>query len=67
MLCSLAELGWDSSVTDRVALLKKSAGLKPGDPLDDRFSGWRAIVLPDAADPVDYIRSFRARTLVCLA
>ena len=28
MLCSLAELGWDLSVTDRVALLDDSLGLQ---------------------------------------
>lgn len=45
MLCSLAELGWDPSVHDRVALLDDSADLKPGDPLDDVGSDWRRIVL----------------------
>ena len=34
MLCSLAELGWDLSVTDRVALLDEGAGLLPGESLD---------------------------------
>jgi phenylalanyl-tRNA synthetase beta chain len=47
MLCSLAELGWDLSVTDRVALLENSAGLKPGDSLDDVGSDWKLIVRPD--------------------
>ncbi len=44
MLCSLAELGWDSSVTDRVALLDPSAGLRVGESLDDRCVDWRRIV-----------------------
>src|SRR5260370_12811240 len=34
MLCSCAELGWDSSATDRVALLDASAGLRVGEYLD---------------------------------
>jgi tRNA-binding EMAP/Myf-like protein len=34
MLCSLAELGWDPDITDRVALLNPSTGLQPGDSLD---------------------------------
>jgi tRNA-binding EMAP/Myf-like protein len=38
MLCSLAELGWDLSVTDRVALLDEGAGLLPGESLDSRES-----------------------------
>lgn len=50
MLCSLAELGWDPDVTDRVALLDPSAGLTPGTPLDDRADDWLSIVL--AADPI---------------
>jgi len=45
MLCSLAELGWDSSVTDRVALLDSSIGLRPGESLDKRSGDWRSIVL----------------------
>jgi len=44
MLCSLAELGWDLSVTDRVALIEDSAGLRPGDSLDKVGSGWKLIV-----------------------
>lgn len=44
MLCSCAELGWDSSATDRVALLDASAGLEVGDYLDDRYVDWRRIV-----------------------
>jgi tRNA-binding EMAP/Myf-like protein len=45
MLCSLAELGWDASVTDKVALLDPSVGLRPGESLDGRDRDWRAIVL----------------------
>jgi tRNA-binding EMAP/Myf-like protein len=44
MLCSLAELGWDPRVTDRVAMLT-SDGLKPGVCLDDRANDWQSIVL----------------------
>jgi hypothetical protein len=44
MLCSRAELGWDSSATDRVALLDASAGLQVGDYLDDRYVDWQRIV-----------------------
>jgi phenylalanyl-tRNA synthetase beta chain len=36
MLCSLAELGWDSSEADRVALLDASANLSVGESLNDR-------------------------------
>ncbi len=43
MLCSLAELGWDLSVTDRVALLDEDAGLMPGDSLDSREHDWASI------------------------
>ncbi len=46
MLCSLAELGWDSSVTDRVALLDGSAGLRVGQSLENRHVDWRLIVVP---------------------
>jgi phenylalanyl-tRNA synthetase beta chain len=45
MLCSLAELGWDLSVTDRVALLDERAGLIPGESLDSRESDWPSIVM----------------------
>jgi len=48
MLCSLAELGWDSAISDRVALLDSSAGLRPGDSLDTRASDWQSIVLAPA-------------------
>jgi tRNA-binding EMAP/Myf-like protein len=51
MLCSLAELGWDSSVTDRVALLKDSAGLRAGDSLDSRYVDWELIVVPATDSP----------------
>lgn len=44
MLCSLAELGWDLSVTDRVALLDQDAGFVPGDCLDSRENDWPAII-----------------------
>ena len=44
MLCSCAELGWDSSATDRVALLDTSAGLRVGESLDDRYVDWPSIV-----------------------
>jgi tRNA-binding EMAP/Myf-like protein len=46
MLCSLAELGWDPTVTDRVALLSESIGLQPGDSLDNRDADWPYIVKP---------------------
>ena len=51
MLCSLAELGWDSSVTDRVALLKDSAGLRAGDSLTNRYVDWKLIVVPATDSP----------------
>ncbi len=44
MLCSLAELGWDPSVTDRVALLDERTGLMPGDSLDYRADDWPSII-----------------------
>lgn len=46
MLCSLAELGWDPSVTDWVALLDPSANLYAGQPLENRYDDWRVIALP---------------------
>jgi tRNA-binding EMAP/Myf-like protein len=46
MLCSLAELGWDPSVTDWVALLNPSAGLSAGQSLEGAYVDWRAITLP---------------------
>jgi hypothetical protein len=47
MLCSLAELGWDLSVRDRVALLGDHAGLIPGESLDSRADDWSSIVRSD--------------------
>ncbi len=46
MLCSLAELGWDPSGTDRVARLNGSAGLCPGDSLDNVGESWPLILRP---------------------
>jgi tRNA-binding EMAP/Myf-like protein len=51
MLCSLAELGWDLSVTDRVALLDPYAGLEPGESLDSRESDWQSIIRHDQLPP----------------
>ncbi len=45
MLCSLAELGWDPSVTDWVALLDTSAGLHVGERLEAWRGDWQAIAL----------------------
>ena len=45
MLCSLAELGWDSSEADRVALLDAAANLDVGESLNDRYVDWQRIVL----------------------
>jgi len=45
MLCSLAELGWNASVTDQVALLNDASGLHPGQSLDD-YADWESITLP---------------------
>ena len=56
MLCSLAELGWDPSVTDRVAVLDGSAGLGPGDSLDDIGDRWPLILKP-AKKPIEEFRS----------
>jgi tRNA-binding EMAP/Myf-like protein len=53
MLCSLAELGWDLSVTDRVALLDDSAGLRVGESLDDRDGDWQFIIKPPMELPED--------------
>ena len=47
MLCSPAELGWHSSITDRVALLDESADLRPGQSLDNREGDWQCIVRPE--------------------
>ncbi len=51
MLCSLAELGWDSFVTDRVALLKDSVGLSVGESLDHRYVDWKLIVIAATDSP----------------
>ena len=45
MLCSLAELGWDSSEADRVALLDAAANLDVGESLNDHYVDWQRIVL----------------------
>jgi len=45
MLCSLAELGWDSSEADRVALLDACADLSVGESLNDHYVDWQRIVL----------------------
>ena len=51
MLCSLAELGWDSSVTDRVALLNDTVGLRAGDSLDSRYVDWEFLVVAATDSP----------------
>jgi phenylalanyl-tRNA synthetase beta chain len=52
MLCSLAELGWDPSVTDRVALLDNSMGLRPGESLVNPDVDWKAIVMLEDKPPM---------------
>ena len=52
MLCSLAELGWDPSVTDRVALLDNSIGLCPGESLVNRDIDWESIVMSADKPPM---------------
>lgn len=47
MFCSLAELGWDLSITDRVALFDEDAGLIPGESLDSREGDWLSIIRGD--------------------
>jgi tRNA-binding EMAP/Myf-like protein len=47
MLCSLAELGWDLSAQDRVALLDERAGLIPGQSLDSLGGDWPSIMRGD--------------------
>jgi tRNA-binding EMAP/Myf-like protein len=47
MLCSPAELGWDPAVSDRVALLDGSKGIRPGESLDER--DWQSLVLRRAS------------------
>jgi tRNA-binding EMAP/Myf-like protein len=44
MLCSLAELGWNPDVKDRVALLSSTVGLSSGDSLDGYDYHWWEIV-----------------------
>jgi phenylalanyl-tRNA synthetase beta chain len=56
MLCSLAELGWDLSATDRVALLDGTVGLRTGDSLDDVGDTWPLILKP-VLEPADKIRA----------
>ena len=51
MLCSLAELGWDLSVSDRVALLDERSGLTPGESLDSWESDWPSIIRRPCAWP----------------
>jgi len=51
MLCSLAELGWDPSVTDRVALLDNSMGLRPGESLKPDVD-WKSIVMLEDKPPM---------------
>lgn len=56
MLCSLAELGWDPSATEHVALLDGSAGLCPGQSLDNHHGNWQAIVMPVSDSRVEMAR-----------
>jgi tRNA-binding EMAP/Myf-like protein len=49
MLCSLAELGWDSGVTNQVAIFADGS-LKPGDSLDGRGGQWLSFTLPPIPD-----------------
>ena len=44
MMCSLAELGWDPDITDRVALLHST---RPGESLDNHMTDWGSIVIPE--------------------
>lgn len=50
MLCSLAELGWDYSVTNQVAIFKEGGPLKPGDSLDECAARWEELTLPSIPD-----------------
>jgi tRNA-binding EMAP/Myf-like protein len=52
MLCSLAELGWDPSVTDRVALLDNSIDLRPGELLVNPDVDWKSIVMSEDKLPM---------------
>lgn len=49
MLCSLAELGWDSSVKNQVAIFADGP-LKPGDSLDELGGQGRSLTLPSIPD-----------------
>jgi tRNA-binding EMAP/Myf-like protein len=64
MLCSLAELGWDPFVMDRVALLYDSVGLRPGESLDNRDTDWQAIVIP--LDKYPMVDVLAPDSLVCV-
>ena len=56
MLCSLAELGWDPTVTNQVAIFRE-APMEPGDSLDDIGSEWPSLVLPPVPDgPAEFQR-----------
>ena len=44
MLCSCAELGWDSISNGPGRTADASAGLRVGEDLDDRYVDWRHIV-----------------------
>jgi tRNA-binding EMAP/Myf-like protein len=59
MLCSLAELGWDPTVEDRVAVLAASPQLQPGTRLDDRANNWQSIILNPRAERVPRLRNTR--------
>lgn len=63
MLCSLAELGWDSSQADRVALLDVSANLSIGESLNDRYVDWQRIVLrsDDSLGAEDFLAANRPK------
>jgi len=50
MLCSLAELGWDPTSTDRVALLSASTNLPPGTRLDGYANNWKPIIANQRLD-----------------
>lgn len=54
MLCSLAELGWDLTVGDQVAIFKEHS-MKPGTSLDEVGDDWRSLVLPTVpAGPAEF-------------
>jgi len=52
VLCSLAGLGWDPTVTDRVALLDNSIGLRPGESLVNPDVDWKSIVMSEDKPPM---------------